>query len=38
MATSSKKQQERNKMIIRVVCIALCVIMVLSTVAAVFLI
>ena len=36
MATT-KKQQERNKMIIRVVCLALCVIMVLSTVTALFL-
>ncbi len=34
---STKKQQERKKMMVRIICIALCAIMVLSTVAAVFL-
>ncbi len=34
---STKKQQERKKLMVRIICIALCAIMVLSTVAAVFL-
>lgn len=36
MATSYKKQQERKKMWIRIICAFLCVVLIASTVAVIF--
>lgn len=36
MATSYKKQQERKKMWIRIICGFLCVVLVASTIAVIF--